>query len=276
MYRSAPLTTMYILTIAITVLGFLVIMNIGGLIQIPILVFQIYAVVFALFFFWWPIDMLINWDKRTDTANTKDRLVVCVLLSVVLFLFPHYFFDTPFYTTLVAAIGIGFILPGLIAVISKIKFQQPVISPGLVHKTGMATKKAELFNNRFPRARQYILGYSGGSNRQAKLVLHERIPYERYDAQIDYVLSVSVDRKTGICIEGLEKLECYLFINEEGKAGVAFLPTANYGRALDYGFSDDEIDGAIAEAKKFEQTWPAIDFEPLPVVLFSGQYVRMK
>lgn len=277
MFKYSPIITMYFLTVSIVILSFIVMLSVAGLMPFPILVFKIYAIVFGVIFFWWPIDMLINWEKRSDTANKKDRLLICLSLSTILFVFPYFFIGTPFYPTLFTALGIGFFLPGLIALIGTVSFRQPVISPGLVHKTAMATKKAELFRKRFPNARQFILDYTGGTNKQAKLLLHERIDYERFEgARIDYVLTVPVDRKTGVCIEGIEKLECYLFINDEGKAGVAFLPSANFGRALDYGFSDDEIDGAVEEAKRFEQVWPSIDYEPLTVQLYSGKYVRMK
>lgn len=277
MILSSPITTMYFLMFSLVIFVFLIMLSLAGLIQVPVLIFKLYAIGFAFLFFWWPLDMLINWEKRTDTANQKDRVLICFSLSVILFVFPYYFYATPFYPTLMAAVGLGLFLPGLIALAGTIKLQQPVISPGLVHRTAMAAEKAQAFNNRFPRARQYILGYADGTNKQAKLVLHERLDYERFNnASIDYVLTVPVDRKSGAHIEGLEKLECYLFINDEGKAGVAFLPVTNFQRVLDFGFGDDEIDGAVIEAKRFEQKWPSIDFEPLPVQHFRGQYVRMK
>lgn len=277
MILSSPFLTMYFLTVSMVFFFFLIMLSGAGLVQIPFIVFKVYAIALLLLFFWCPLDMLINWEKRTDTANKKDRVIICLSLSVILFVFPYYFFLTPFYPTLLMAIGLGLFLPGLIALASTIKLQQPVISPGMVHKDAMAAEKAVAFNKRFPRARQYILGYADGTNKQAKLVLHERVEYERFKgAYIDYVLSVLVDRKTGARIEGLEKPECYLFVNDEGSAGVAFLPITNFNRVLEYGFGDDEIDGAVTEAKKVEQKWPSIDFEPLPVQHFRGQYVRMK
>ncbi len=277
MFVNSPALTLYFLIASILLFAFLFILNSTGLTPIPLWVFQVYGITLALIFFWWPIDLLIHWDKRTEAEEGKDRLIACLSIGIIVFVVPHYILYTPFYATLAAAVVTGAVLPGLYEFIIALKNRQITISPGLVLKEGLTSNKAQKFQAKFPKCRQYVIDYTGGGSRYAKLVLHERIPYERFKgAHIDYVFSIPVARKTGILVEGLEKLECYLFINDEGKAGVAFLPSANFGRALDYGFDDEEIDGAVEEAKRHEQGWGAIDFDPITIQHYTGQYVRMR
>jgi len=277
MFQSSPIATMYFLILSISGFIFLFVINGSGLSTVPLIYFKIYAAVFCLIFFWWPIDLLIHWDKRSEAEEKKDRLLACIALSTILFLFPYYWMGTPFTPTLITALGLGIFLPGLVSFTLMVKNKKPLVNPGAMYRSGMESPRAQEFMRYFPDARQYVFGLTAGDGERAHVLLHHRKPYPRFqEANIDFVLDIPVDRKLESYVGGQEQLKCYLFINNEGRAGVAFLPSADINRALDYGFSDEEIENAVGEAQNIHQEWGAIEFEPIPIQHYRGKYHRMR
>jgi len=277
MFQSSPQATLFFLSTSIIVFALLFVINGSGLSTVPVLYFKIYAAVFCLIFFWWPIDLLIHWAKRSEAADRKDRLIACISLSAILFMFPYYWIGTPFTPTLITALGLGIFLPGLVSFILMVKNKKSVVNPGTMYRSGMESPLAQEFMRYFPDARQYVFGLTAGDGERAHVLLHHRKPYSRFEeANIDFVLDIPVDRKLESYVGGKEQLKCYLFINNEGRAGVAFLPSANIGKALDYGFSDEEIENAVGEAQNIHQEWGAIEFEPIPIQHYRGKYVRIR
>lgn len=277
MIRLSPVFSLYLLGMSIALFMFLFILDGGGLVDIPPLVYQIYGIVLLFVFFWWPLDLIIHWEKRSEAERTKDRILFCLALSAILFVYPYFWFGTPLYPTLAVSLGAGLLLPGLFGFAKQLKNRRAVVNPGGVFRAGMESPRAKEFLKYFPEARQYVMGFTDGDGDRAHLMLHGRKPYPQIkNAQIDYVLDIGVDRKSGRYLGGKEQLQTYIFVNDGGYAGVGFLPSANIGRALDYGFTDEEIDKAIEEANRIEQRWGAIGEEPIPIQRYYGRYVRMK
>ncbi len=227
-----------------------------------------------LVFFWWPVDMLLHWEKRTPASMEKDKYICMVAITVILFVFPYHFLGTPLWPTLVGSLLIGIVFPGLFILFAISQEKSMQITPERVHQIALDSPKAKEFLQFFPDAQKYVIGLSQSDGLFAKLVLHHReFTNAVENGQIDYVLEVPVHRHQEFFIGGKEMLQCYLFFNDKDRARVGFLPSANMNRAYDYGFSEDELDHAIEEANESEQNWPPIGNEPILIQHFPGKVV---
>ena len=250
----------------------------GGLMpEIPSLAYKIYFSLLGLMLFWWPFDMLIHWEKRTLASFEKDKYIAMAAGTIILIVFPTYWFDTPWLPTLVVAVLVGIVLPMLYTAFHRKKQKQIAIDPQEILRIGMKSPRAQEFLRYFPNARCYVFGLSQMDGDRAHVILQYRSPYEEIEgAQIDYVMDIGVDRRLGIYIGGKEQLQCYFFVNGEEGAQVGFLPSANIGRALDYGFSASELERAIEEAESSEQRWGGIGDRPLIVQHYPGNVVQIR
>lgn len=241
---------------------------------IPRIYVRIVGGVLFLIFFWWPIDMLLHWEKRTPASMEKDKYICMVAITVILFVFPYHFLATPLWPTLLGAVLIGIVFPGSFILFAKSQERALQISPERVHQLALESPKAKEFLRFFPDARRYVIGLSESDGLFAKLVLHHREFSPAVEqGQIDYVLEVPVHRHREFFVGGKEMLQCYLFFNESDRARVGFLPSANMNRAYDYGFSDDELENALEEANESNQNWPIIGDAPILIQHFPGKVV---
>ncbi len=221
--------------------------------------------------------MLLHWEKRTPASIQKDKYITMVSTTLILFLFPYWYLATPLWPTLGVAFTIGIVIPTLFMTIQFARTKVRVASPEKVYRLGMASPRAQEFMSSFPDASQYVYGFTAGEGDRSHLILHKRQPTEVHNgAQIDYVMDVAVDHRIERFVGGKEQLSCYLFVNDRGKAGVGFLPSTNIGRALDYGFSEDELDKAISEATSLDHNWPSLKDAPLVIQHYPGKVVRIR
>lgn len=245
--------------------------------EIPSLAYKIYFSLLGLMLFWWPFDMLIHWEKRTLASFEKDKYIAMAAGTIILIVFPRYWFDTPWLPTLGVAVLVGIVIPMLYGAFHRKKQKQITVDPKEILRIGMKSPRAQEFLRYFPNARCYVFGLSQMDGDRAHVILQYRSPYEEIEgAQIDYVMDIGVDRRLGIYIGGKEQLQCYFFVNGEGGAQVGFLPSANIGRALDYGFSVPELERAIEEAESSDQRWGIIGDRPLIVQHYPGNVVQIR
>ncbi|RJP18817.1 MAG: hypothetical protein C4527_28325 [Candidatus Omnitrophota bacterium] len=266
----------FVLAPMVTVFFFMMILDAGELVEVPSSVYKWFFALLGMFLFWWPIDMLLHWEKRTPASIQKDKYIAMVSTTLILFVFPYWFFVTPFWPTLGAAVMIGIVIPTTFMTIRFLKSKVRITTPEKILHLGMESPRAKEFLNYFPDANQYVYGLTAGEGDRSHLILHKRQPTEAYaGAQIDFVLDIPVDHRINRFVGGKEQLKCYLFVNDKGNAGIGFLPSSNIGRALDYGFSDDELDKAISEATTLDHRWPALGDAPLDVQHYPGKVVKI-
>ncbi len=273
-------TNLYVLVIiAGTLIGYMMVfMHAGGLLPfLPTWFFKLYISVVGFAFVWWPIDMLIHWDKRTAASIEKDKYIGMAVITFLITFFPWYWLAYPLQYTFAVGATIGFIIPMTVISIKRILARRVEIQPEMVHKIGMQCKGAQEFLRYFPNARKYVIGLSPSESERSHLVMHHRQPHDGIPgSQIDYVMDVAVDRNLGIYVNGKEKLECYFFINEGNKARVGFLPSSNVGRALDYGFSEEEMETANEESISKDQRWPALKDKPILLEHYRGKVIELR
>ncbi len=244
--------------------------------EIPSIYYKIYFTLLGFIFFWWPIDMLLNWDKRTPASLAKDKYIAMAATVIILVTIPCYWFDTPLWPTMGIAVFVGVIIPTMSVGRKRSKERRVEINPKEIYKIAISSPRAHEFLQYFPGARCYVYGLTQADGDRAHMVLHHRTPCAEVEAaQIDYVLDISVDRNLSLYISGKEQLQCYFFVNEEEKSNVGFLPSANIGRALDYGFTDHDYERAIEEAGANEQRWSLIGEKPISIQHYPGQVVEI-
>lgn len=245
--------------------------------NIPPVVYRIYFCLLGLMLFWWPFDMLIHWEKRTSASIEKDKFIAMAAGTIILFVFPHYWFDTPVWPTIGVALLIGIGIPLIWIRLKRVRVMNAPIDPQSILCIGIKSPRAGEFLRYFPNAHCYIFGLSQMEGDRAHVVLQHRSPYAEIEgAQIDYVMDIAVDRRLMIHIGGKEQLQCYFFVNRETGAQVGFLPSANIGRALDYGFSESELERAIEEAESSDQRWGIIGEKPIVVQHYPGKVIQIR
>ncbi|MEW6235417.1 MAG: hypothetical protein AB1656_08540 [Candidatus Omnitrophota bacterium] len=254
----------------------MLVVNISGLGTIPKWFFEFYLSILALIFFWWPIDLLVHWEKRTDNARRKDTIILIVVSTFILFIYPYYFLVTPFWPTAAIAFIVGGILPSAAIFYKKMKARASCADPAVYQRLALTNERVKEFMKYFPDHRQYVTGLSAADGDRLHFLMHHREPYQDIrGAQIDYVLDIGIDRRLGIII-GKEQLQCYIFFNSKEGAKIGFLPSSNIGRALDYGFSEEEIQEALKNAHSEEQHWPALKDDPLIIQHYPGRTARLR
>lgn len=264
-------------TLAVILLFFLFILESTDLIEpADPMFYKVLTGIAFFFFFWWPFDMILHWEKRTPASFEKDRYIAMIAITIILFVFPYQFLATPLWPTLGGAVLIGLVFPGAFIILAKRIEKTEEIDPSKVYQLGMESPKAQEFRRYYPDCKRYVIGLSQAEGLFAKLILHHR---EATDAIkngfIDFVLEVPVHREKQFYIGGKEVLQCYIFFNNEMNAMIGFLPSSNMGRAYDFGFSDDEIENALMQANEVEQKWPPLKDKPLNVEHFPGKVVDM-
>lgn len=248
----------------------------GGVYDVPEVLYTIYFGILGFIFFWWPVDMLIHWEKRTLAAEAKDRWLAAASLTASLFIFPFFFVGTPFLPTLGVAVAIGLSVPATDWLRHRARRMESAIDAESVYQIAMESKHAQTFGRYFPDPNLYAIGLNAADGALAHFLMHKRQPCDEAPGYfIDYVMDISVDRDVGVYITNKERLHCYIFRNHEGKAYIGMLPSTNIGRALDFGFTDEEIERAVYDADSHESNFPALGDEPLMVKRFSGKVVKM-
>ncbi|MGI6456492.1 MAG: hypothetical protein ACOX5R_12870 [bacterium] len=244
---------------------------------IPRELYKTFFGIFLLIFCWWPLDLLITWEKKTESSFRKDRYLAMLAGTVILFVFPYHWLATPFWETLGIALFGGIILPNLILFVYSRKERRMIIDPHRVHHIAMGSPRAQEFLNSFPAARIYVVGTSVAEGGMARCIFHHREPQRDLgDAFIDFVLEVGVERDLGIYLGGRERLHCYLYQSRGGRGGIGFLPTMNIGRALDYGFSDEEMEHAINESNRPGQEWTPLGSKPVLIQHYPGKVYQIR
>lgn len=278
MKRLSPNILLLGIGLSLFLLFMSIILQAGGLMpNLSPLWYKIYFSVLGLIFFWWPFDMLIHWDKRTPASVEKDKYIAMAAGTIILIVIPIYWFQTPLWPTVGAAVLISILLPSLFMILARAQSRKITVDPKSILQIGMKSPRASEFLRYFPHARCYVFGLSEMDGDRAHVIFHHRTPYEEIEgAQLDYVLDIGVDRRLGIHIGGKEQLQCYFFVNNEDGAQVGFLPSANIGRALDYGFSESEWERAIEEAEAGDQRWGVIGDKPLIVQHYPGIAVKIR
>ena len=277
MFRLSPTLLLYFLILSLLALILLFLVSIAGLIQLPDSFFQWYLSLLMLVLFWWPFDMLLHWEKRTAASIRKDKVILAVALTVILFVASYHWLGFSFWLCVGVAVGVGSMIPSLFWCLRSVKSKRVVIQPGTVYQIGIKSPRAQEFLKYFPDARQYVYGITERDGEYAHFALHQRRACETLPGYwIDYVMDITVDRRLGISVGSMDKLHCYLFRNDGDRAGIGFLPSTNIGRALDYGFSDDEMEKAITDATTLDHRWPALGLDPLIVQHYVGHAMRMR
>lgn len=242
----------------------------------PSLIYKFYFTALGFVFFWWPIDLMLNWEKKTLAAEAKDRWISAGAMTIILFVVPYYFLATPLLSTIVVAVLAGLSIPLIDQFRLRVRISESRIDPESVYQIGLESERAKQFLRYFPESSLFVTGLSAADGSRAHLLIHKRVPCDEAPGYfIDYVMDVGVDREVGIYIGGKERLHCYLFRNEDGNARIGMLPSANIGRALDYGFTDEEVERAVEEASSPGQHFPALDDQPLMVRHYPGKAVKM-
>lgn len=277
MLRIEPATYLYILIVSLLLFFLLKGVEIANLLVIDPIWYQLYGLAMVVVFSWWPIDLLVNWDKRTLASYEKDKYLLGGILAIIAYVGLAYFGQNAQWLSAVTAVGVGALYPVAVLTSRFLSSQRIDILPETVQTLALQSPRAQEFLHYFPHARQYAYGFSLSDHDRAHLILHHRENFNDAPAfQIDYVLDVPVDSQAKIYIGNRERLHCYLFANQDEHARIGFLPSANIGRALDYGFSDDEVDTAIEEANNIEQNFPALDDKPLIIKHHPGRVVKLK
>ncbi len=283
MGRMSPNGTLIFLSSASAITLFIFILNNTDPVLIPAeyskypeMIYKFYFTSLGFIFFWWPIDLILNWEKRTLVAEIKDRWISAGAMTIILFIVPYFFLATPLLLTIMIALAAGLSIPIIDHFRVRIRIAESKIDPQSVYQIGIESERAKQFLNYFPDASLYITGLNAADGNRAHLLIHQRSPCgEAPGYFIDYVMDVGVDRDLGIYIGGKERLHCYLFQNEDDRARIGMLPSANIGRALDYGFTDEEIERAVEEANHPGANFPALEDQPLMVRHYPGKAVKM-
>lgn len=240
------------------------------------MIYKFYFTALGFILFWWPIDLVLHWEKKTLAAETKDRWISAFSMTTILIIFPYFFLATPLLPTLIIAILAGLSIPLIDQFRMRVRIQESTIDPESVYQIAIESERAKQFMRYFPDSSLFVTGLNAADGNRAHLLIHKRVPCdEAPDYMIDYVMDVGVDRDLGIYISGKERLHCYLFRNEEEKARIGMLPSANIGRALDYGFTEEEVERAVEESNSLEQNFLPLDDKPLMVRYYSGKAVKM-
>lgn len=278
MIRLSPNLILIGLSLSLFLLFMTFILQAGGLMpDIPPIAYRIYFSLLGLLLFWWPFDLLIHWEKRTTASFEKDKYIAMTAGTIILFVFPYYWFATPLWPTMGISILVGIIIPCTYGMLRKTKLKKVTIDPQSILRIGMKSPRATEFLRYFPDAHCYVYGLSEMDGDRAHVILQHRSPCPEIEgAQIDYVMDIAVDRRLMINIGGKEQLQCYFFVNRETGAQVGFLPSANIGRALDYGYSEGEMERAILEAESSDQRWGIIGEKPLIVQHYPGNVVQIR
>ncbi len=243
---------------------------------VPSWLFRVEITIYLAALFLWPLDLLVHWERFSGGSVLKDRILLIVLVTIILYVFPVYWYGILPFRAAVFAVSVGLVGPTIVLTIHRWQKQKPVISSRAVVEGGSRSPQAERFLSRFPEATRIVYGLSHSEGDSAHLLLHKRLPLESdKNAGIDLVMDVRVSRETGEFQEKRERLYCYLFLNRGDTAGVGLLPSANIGRALDYGFSDEEMEDAMNNALASEAKWPSISDLPLQAQLHRGPVYRV-
>lgn len=242
----------------------------------PAMIYKFYFTALGFILLWWPIDMVLNWEKKTLAAETKDRWISAGAMTTILIVVPYFFLATPLLPTLVVALLAGFSIPVIDQFRMRVRIHESAIDPESVYQIAIESERAQQFMRYFPDSALFVTGLNAADGNRAHLLIHKRVPCdEAPDYMIDYVMDVGVDRDLGIYIGGKERLHCYLFCNEKEKARIGMLPSANIGRALDYGFTEEEVERAVEEANSPDQNFQPLDDKPLMVRYYSGKAVKL-
>lgn len=245
-------------------------------IEIPSWLMRVVVTIYLAALFLWPLDLLVNWERISGTSVLKDRILVLVLITVILYVFPVYWYGILPFRAMVFAVTVGLVLPTLFMTFQRWQKAKQLISPEAVFAGGSLSREAKRFLHQFPEANKIVYGLSTLEGERAHLLLHKRLPVPgQPHAGIDLVMDIPVTQQTGEYEEGRERLHCYLFLNREDSAGVGVLPSTNIGRAIDYGFSGEELEEAMNNALASEARWPVISDIPLQAQLHRGPVHRL-
>ena len=243
---------------------------------VPSWLFRVIVTVYLASLFLWPLDLLVHSERLTGRSVLKDRILILILITLILYIFPVYWYGTLPFPTAVFAFTVGLVIPTLFLAFQRWRRARPVIAPEAVWTGGSLSPEGRRFLNRFANANRIVYGLSPLEGKQAHLLLHKRQPLLGYShAGIDLVMDIPVNRRSGAYQEGRERLHCYLFLNRGDSAGVGLLPSTNIGRALDYGFSEEEMEEALSSALTSEARWPVIGDIPLQAQLHRGPVYRL-
>lgn len=275
--RLSPHGFMIFITVATLVLIFsFMLSGLKEYYAFPSWLVRILVVVYLAVLFLWPLDLLVHSERISSASVRKDCILVMVFVTVILYVFPVYWYGTLPFQTGVFAGTVGLVLPTLFITVRRWYRSRPVIAPEAVLAGGSASPEARRFLDRFPDAIRIVYGLSPLEGERAHLLLHKRQPVPgQPHAGIDLVMDIPVTRRSGEHVQNHERLHCYLFLNRGDSAGVGLLPSTNIGRAIDYGFSDEEMEEATGNALASETRWPVIGDMPLQAQLHRGPVYRL-
>ncbi len=279
MNRVSPHFFIILFIAGYTVFVLINILDFANLYDVPDWFYRLVFGSIAFFFLWWPMSLLVYWEKRTNRERIKDTVLLLILTCFILLFYPYYYFATPFLPTLGVAFLVGLVLPLVGIYFYTRKERKITIDPYDIYKLVMKDEeRVQEFLHFFPKARKYVIGLSPADGDRIHFILHHRQRFQEIEqnVMIDYVLDISIDRRLGIVLGRSEELQCYLFYNENGRARIGFLPSSNIGRALDYGFSESEIDRALEQLEDENQRWPPLSEEPLRVQHYPGKKVEIR
>ncbi len=243
---------------------------------VPTWLLRVEITIFLAALFLWPLDLLVHWERFSGGSVFKDRILLMILATIILYVFPVYWYGILPFRAAVFAVTVGMVGPTIVLTFHRWQKKKPTISAQAVYQGGQQSPQAERFLNRFPEADRIVYGLSDSEGGNAHFVLHKRLTLEgQKDAGIDLVMDIPVNRETGEHEEKRERLHCYLFLNRGDTAGVGLLPSTNIGRAIDYGFSDEELEDAMNNALASEAKWPVITDIPLQAQLHRGPVYRV-
>lgn len=280
LFRLHPFAQIILLIVGILTLSFMFMLSAvprGDEWTMPSWMFRLLIGGYVVVYGYWIIDLLITSDKRGPGDVIRGRVVMMVVLTTIIFVYSAYWYGIRPLPALSWALLIGCGCP--LSVYTALGWQSRAarLEPKEAEAEAAKSPEAKRFLARFPTAKAYAYGLSVAESNRVHVAYHhrERLPTNQ-EVYLDYCMDVPIEMKIGRVFGGTERLVCYLFLEGEAGTVLGFLPTANIGRALDVGFSKDELEDAYVEAADNDADWPLLGDLPLLVRNFSGKHYRVR
>ncbi len=280
MLRRYPLFALYMLIVGALALTFTFILtNLPPphAVDIPPWTFRLGVGIYAAMYGYWIIDLLLSTERRGVWQIIKGRIAIMIALTVILYVYPCYWYGTLPWPTLWFALAGGVALPSVFFLYQISVSRMHRLSPEQAENLARHSNEARRFLERFPNAAIYAYGLSEAESERMHVLYHHRehLPVEQ-KAFVDYCMDIPIDSKLGRVLGGTEKLKCYLCVEQGEGALVSILPATNIGYVLDAGYTESVLEDAYTDALDQGASWPILGERPLPIHSFSGRAYKIR
>lgn len=206
MLRIGPIAYMYIIILSILLFFLMKWIEFANIYTIPPLAYKAYGIALATVFLFWPLDLVLNWEKRTLASMEKDKYIFGVAVAVIVFVGMRNFAETPFGLSIGAALGLGAVYPLGVHIRRWLGAQRIEMPPAQVYALGAQSPRSKEFLERFPSAGRYVIGLNAVDGARAHLLLHHRETFQDAPGfQVDYVMDIPVEREARVYVGGDRK-----------------------------------------------------------------------